>query len=806
MEVTTEEVFAVLDKLLENLGLQLEEYDFVFLTQAELYVEMFKLMFPTLGPMLEVDFSQEDIDDEELIQSLLDFLSQYIIKVDLDHISSSLITQGDPKHILNLLQLIYEISKMVIAKEGEEEEGEGEGEPQSEPSGKVVGEKFIRSSPNSLKQLSDNSQRSSIGEWQAAKYHTAQGIPEEFIDMIAEEEEQAAALAHAQQQAEHGAMMGHTGNHHAAAKQQQQGREYRKQQDAYDNPYRPRTDSQRDSYSGSRISEVSKSKEFSDYELNTKKKSALGRRSEEPTSEDFERLRNYDAHKKHKQQVEGEEEMAEEEDYGDEVEVEEEEEEELQDMPEDESDRYVSIRERSHHNQKIASHLEGGEIEHEHEEDQEEHEGQEEEEDDEGEYEYVYEDEYGNIHRHIPGQEEVENEEDAEYYASDPIDYNSIKAKEKAAQQQHHQEEEDEEEEPEEGEEGHEGGEYEYQYGHEEPQSGVEESHAESEDHQLEPNYVQQQEIDQQNYYYEQAKMAVNKSAKKGKAKGKKARPQTAKTQTRPVTAQTYKKPEVQYRALRPVTGNFVPPQTKKVSTKKKTTQSTDKKPVKKSFVQRDSENQSERSNTENMHPKYQTHSRNSKQDKSSRRTSHADEEQQKYARSQQQIYRPSQARKSVKIVKPVRIKGETLTSAFEAQQSMLYDRIRDEKLDYLKKIHKIIYQLDKKRTLEERKAYMDYRRSIDEDTIGMMLTLKQNYKDKIDNLKRGHLNDRNERKMTDLTQKMFIQTLKQELNLDQMKEIERLRNRWSNEKLRFEMMTQDENFLEKRLVDLYKK
>jgi len=50
------------------------------------------------------------------------------------------------------------------------------------------------------------------------------------------------------------------------------------------------------------------------------------------------------------------------------------------------------------------------------------------------------------------------------------------------------------------------------------------------------------------------------------------------------------------------------------------------------------------------------------------------------------------------------------------------------------------------------------------------------------------------------------LQTLKQELSLDQMKEIDRLRNRWSNEKLRFEMMTQDENFLEKRLVDLYKK
>jgi len=629
MEVSTEEVFAVLDKLLENLGLQLEEYDFVFLTQAELYVEMFKLMFPTLVPMLNIDFSQDDVDDEELIQSLLDFLSQYIIKVDLDHISSSLITQGDPKHILNFLQLIYEISKMVIAKEGEEEE-EG---AQSEPSDKVaVGEKLVKSSPNSFKQrekffliilliillVSEHSHRSSDGEWQAAKYRTAQGIPEEFIDMIAEEEQEAAEAHH---QAEYDAA---DIAHPVAAKQ---GREYSKiffeilktyhgligkdnirQQEGYDNPYRPRTDSQRDSYSGSRISEVSKSKEFSDYELNTKKKSGIGRRSEEPTSEDFERLRNYDAQKRNQQQQQ-EVEDQEDEGEGDEVEIEEEEE-ELQDMPEDESDRYVSIRERSHHNQKIASHLEGDEIEP----------GQEGEEGEEGEYEYVYEDEYGNLHPYVPGQEEGEG---AEYYASDPIDYNSIKAKDEQVIVEHNEEEP----EPEGEEQG-----YEYQYGHEEPQSGVEESHAESEDHQLEPNYAQEHEIEGQNYYYEQPKMATKKA--KGTGKSKKPRPQTAKTQTRPVAAQTYKKPEVQYRPLRPVTGNFVPAQPKKESAKKKIPQSTGKKSIKKSFAQRDqSDNQSERSNTENMRPKYgnQNYSRNSQNN--SRRISR-DEEQQKYARN----------------------------------------------------------------------------------------------------------------------------------------------------------------------------
>jgi len=67
---------------------------------------------------------------------------------------------------------------------------------------------------------------------------------------------------------------------------------------AYDyNPPQRRIESQ-ESYSGSRISEVSKSKEFSDYEMNTKKKSGVGRRSADlPSEGDLERQRNLEAMK-----------------------------------------------------------------------------------------------------------------------------------------------------------------------------------------------------------------------------------------------------------------------------------------------------------------------------------------------------------------------------------------------------------------------------------------------------------------------------------------------------------------------------
>ena len=35
-----------------------------------------------------------------------------------------MIVKGDPKHIMNYLQLLYEISKMYLQREGEDEEEE----------------------------------------------------------------------------------------------------------------------------------------------------------------------------------------------------------------------------------------------------------------------------------------------------------------------------------------------------------------------------------------------------------------------------------------------------------------------------------------------------------------------------------------------------------------------------------------------------------------------------------------------------------------------------------------------------------
>lgn len=88
-ETQYQEILHTLDKLLANLGLMLEDYDVEYLTQADLYIEIFKVMFPVLEPVLSGGFG-EDVTDEEIIQYLVNILAKDIIKMDLDHIKGIL--------------------------------------------------------------------------------------------------------------------------------------------------------------------------------------------------------------------------------------------------------------------------------------------------------------------------------------------------------------------------------------------------------------------------------------------------------------------------------------------------------------------------------------------------------------------------------------------------------------------------------------------------------------------------------------------------------------------------------------------
>lgn len=86
-ETQYQEILHTLDKLLTNLGLILEDYDAEYLTQADLYIEIFKVMFPVLEPALNVDLN--NVSDEEIIQHLVNILAKDIIKMDLEHIKGN---------------------------------------------------------------------------------------------------------------------------------------------------------------------------------------------------------------------------------------------------------------------------------------------------------------------------------------------------------------------------------------------------------------------------------------------------------------------------------------------------------------------------------------------------------------------------------------------------------------------------------------------------------------------------------------------------------------------------------------------
>ena len=66
---------------------------------------------------------------------MIDLLGNEILKYDLSHIKGTEIVGGNPEHCINLLQLVQEISLMMVEKkeEGEEEDGgQDDGEPLEE--------------------------------------------------------------------------------------------------------------------------------------------------------------------------------------------------------------------------------------------------------------------------------------------------------------------------------------------------------------------------------------------------------------------------------------------------------------------------------------------------------------------------------------------------------------------------------------------------------------------------------------------------------------------------------------------------
>ena len=56
---------------------------------------------------------------------MIDLLGEEILKYDLSHIKGEEIVGGNPEHCINLLQLVQEISLMMVEKKGDGAAAEG---------------------------------------------------------------------------------------------------------------------------------------------------------------------------------------------------------------------------------------------------------------------------------------------------------------------------------------------------------------------------------------------------------------------------------------------------------------------------------------------------------------------------------------------------------------------------------------------------------------------------------------------------------------------------------------------------------
>ena len=68
--------------------------------------------------------------------------------------------------------------------------------------------------------------------------------------------------------------------------------------------------------------------------------------------------------------------------------------------------------------------------------------------------------------------------------------------------------------------------------------------------------------------------------------------------------------------------------------------------------------------------------------------------------------------------------------------QKSLYYKLRDEKVNYLRKIHKIIFELEKRKIIDEKKLYKEDRDRRNEQTKMVLDQMENHHRDQVDLLK----------------------------------------------------------------------
>jgi hypothetical protein len=75
-----------------------------------------------------------------------------------------------------------------------------------------------------------------------------------------------------------------------------------------------------------------------------------------------------------------------------------------------------------------------------------------------------------------------------------------------------------------------------------------------------------------------------------------------------------------------------------------------------------------------------------------------------------------------------------------------MYYKLRDEKVNYLRKIHRIIFELEKRKVIDDKKVHKEERDKRNQETRMLLEQMETVHKDQVELLKEKIRNQRDER------------------------------------------------------------
>ncbi|CAK85027.1 unnamed protein product (macronuclear) [Paramecium tetraurelia] len=149
---------------------------------------------------------------------------------------------------------------------------------------------------------------------------------------------------------------------------------------------------------------------------------------------------------------------------------------------------------------------------------------------------------------------------------------------------------------------------------------------------------------------------------------------------------------------------------------------------------------------------------------------------------------------------------NDLIKDQFENVHLFMQHKLRDEKLNYLKKIHRIVFELEKRQIIDEKYDHRQARRQQNILTRNILDSVESSYDDQIVFLKQKIQKQRNDRLYEGISEKSILSKLEKELKEEKIKDRQNQKEVWKYEKEKFEQLMKDDGELEKKILQIYKR